>query len=176
MQRFLQLIMLIACYRLLPHPANLSPIVSISLFSGILIASNQMRYVLPIAAMLVADVVIGFYASLPFTYLAVGLCVYFGSLYKGRLNFKYTAFMSCIGALTFDLVSNFGTWIVSRMYPHTFAGLIECYAAAVPFMQRTLCATLFYSYLLLCMVKIRDYLRHRIVTTGASNMLHNRVF
>jgi hypothetical protein len=38
-----------------------------------------------------------------------------------------------IGPTSFFLVNNFAVWIGSTMYPHTLAGLGECYVAALAF-------------------------------------------
>jgi len=45
----------------------------------------------------------------------------------------------------FFVVTNFGTWAVSGMYPMTLAGLAACYLAAIPFFQNTVVGDLFYS-------------------------------
>ncbi len=36
--------------------------------------------------------------------------------------------------LLYDIWTNFGWWIITPMYPHTAAGLLQCYAMGVPFM------------------------------------------
>jgi hypothetical protein len=38
-----------------------------------------------------------------------------------------------LGPTSFFLVSNFAVWIGSNMYPHTLAGLGDCYVAALAF-------------------------------------------
>ena len=53
-------------------------------------------------------------------------------------------------SLSFFLVSNFGVWLASGHggYPHTWAGLIECYAMGVPFLWRTLLGDGLYTFVL----------------------------
>ncbi len=41
-------------------------------------------------------------------------------------------------SLGFFLVSNFATWAVWTMYPHSPSGLIACYVAALPFFRNQL--------------------------------------
>jgi hypothetical protein len=53
-----------------------------------------------------------------------------------------------VASVLFFLVTNFGTWALSGMYPHTLAGLGACYVAAIPFFQNTLAGDLFYAALL----------------------------
>jgi NADH:ubiquinone oxidoreductase subunit 4 (subunit M) len=57
---------------------------------------------------------------------------------------------SAVGAsVIFFIVSNFGVWLTSPMYPLNLGGLAACYTAAIPFFHNTLagdivyCATLF---------------------------------
>jgi hypothetical protein len=40
------------------------------------------------------------------------------------------------GSIQFFVVTNFACWVL--WYPHTAAGLVACYVAAVPFFQNTL--------------------------------------
>ncbi|MCA1714808.1 MAG: hypothetical protein LC715_06785, partial [Gammaproteobacteria bacterium] len=55
---------------------------------------------------------------------------------------------SLAGSVLFFLVTNFGTWLGSSMYPQTGAGLVAAYAAGIPFFQWTVLGTLFYAALL----------------------------
>jgi len=48
----------------------------------------------------------------------------------------------------FFLVTNFGAWLGSPIYPQTGAGLVAAYVAGIPFFQNTLLGTLFYSALM----------------------------
>jgi hypothetical protein len=44
----------------------------------------------------------------------------------------------------FFLVSNFGCW-PGNFYPQNFGGLMQCYAAGIPFIKGTMLGDLFYS-------------------------------
>jgi hypothetical protein len=46
-----------------------------------------------------------------------------------------------LGPTSFFVVSNFAVWAGSAMYPHTLAGLVSCYAAAIPFYRNDLAST-----------------------------------
>jgi hypothetical protein len=52
---------------------------------------------------------------------------------------------SLVGSVLFFLITNFGVWLGSSMYPQTGAGLIATYVAGIPFFQNTVLGTLFYS-------------------------------
>jgi hypothetical protein len=46
-----------------------------------------------------------------------------------------------LGPTSFFVVSNYAVWAAGGMYPHTPAGLLTCYAAAVPFYRNDLIST-----------------------------------
>jgi hypothetical protein len=46
-----------------------------------------------------------------------------------------------LGPTSFFIVSNYAAWAGSRMYPHTLAGLRDCYVAALPFYRNDLLST-----------------------------------
>jgi hypothetical protein len=52
------------------------------------------------------------------------------------------------GALLFFAVTNFGVWAVYPTYPKTWAGLQQCFVAAIPFFRNTLTADVVYTILL----------------------------
>ena len=51
-------------------------------------------------------------------------------------------------SLGFFMVSNFAVWLVWNMYPHSFAGLLTCYAAALPFYRNQFLSDMLFSALM----------------------------
>ncbi len=51
-------------------------------------------------------------------------------------------------SLAFFVLSNFAVWAFSGMYSLTVAGLIQCYVAALPFLQNTVAGDLFWTAVL----------------------------
>jgi hypothetical protein len=78
-----------------------------------------------------------------FPWLASG-----GMTLKNRSNWFRIPLGATCGAVIFFVVSNFGVWLQSGMYPHTLAGLADCYTLALPFFRNTLTGDLVYSGLL----------------------------
>jgi len=62
-------------------------------------------------------------------------------LLSTKVSFVRGAAAALLGPTSFFVVSNFGVWASSGMYPHTLGGLIACYAAAVPFYRNDLLST-----------------------------------
>jgi len=144
----LSAIVVAAVLRLVPHPANFTPIGAMALFSGAYLGRRGLAFAAPLGAMVLSDAVLGFYSGFWITYVAVALIVAVGFLALSRVSVLRIAGAAIASSVLFFLVSNFGTWAMSGMYPHTLAGLSACYVAAVPFFQYTVAGDLFYAALL----------------------------
>jgi hypothetical protein len=137
-----------AALRLVPHPPNFSPIDAMALFSGAYLGRRWVAFAAPMAALLLSDIVLGFYPGMWVQYLAVILVVLIGWAALKRVSVLRVGAATIASSLLFFAVTNFGTWALSGMYPQTMAGLAACYVAAIPFFQNTLAGDLFYSVLL----------------------------
>ena len=143
----LVLIFFAAFSRLIPHAPNFTPVISIALFAGAYL-HKKFAFFVPIAAMLVSDLVVGFYnpASMAFVYGSLLLTVALGLTMKNRISIMKVGGLSLAGAVLFFALTNFGVWIVpNSMYPRTFAGLVECFVMAIPFFGNTIFSVLIYS-------------------------------
>src|SRR5262245_55556806 len=81
------LIVLAAASRLLPHPPNFAPVAAIGLYAGSH-PSRRVGWLIPIAALLLSDLVLGFYhpVAMLWNYLAFVACLLLGAgwLSRGR--------------------------------------------------------------------------------------------
>ncbi|HUP68153.1 MAG TPA: DUF6580 family putative transport protein [Sphingomicrobium sp.] len=137
-----------ATLRLVPHPPNFSPIDAMALFSGAYLGRRWLALAAPIAALLVSDMVLGFYPGFWIQYAAVVLIVLLGSMALTRVSLARVGGAALASSILFFLVTNFGVWALGTIYPMTLSGLGACYVAAIPFFQNTLSGDLFYSALL----------------------------
>ena len=69
--------------------------------------------------------------------------------------------------MLFFVVTNFGTWLVSGMYPLSASGLAACYVAAIPFFQNTVAGDLFYATLLFGGFRLAELLMPQLRAGGA---------
>lgn len=134
--------------RLLPHPPNFTPLVAAALFSGALCRDWRLALAVPLAAMLLADLWLGLHATLAFVYLGMALAVAVGRGLGSRRQPAPLLAAGTLAAVLFFLVSNLGVWSTQGLYPHTAAGLVACYVAALPFFTNTLAATLLWGAVL----------------------------
>ena len=134
--------------RLIPHPPNFSPIAALALFGGASFASKRAAFLVPLAALFLSDLVLGFYSITPVVYGSFALITCLGFWLRKRQSVSRVAVASVMAAVLFFLVTNFGVWALDSLYPRTLPGLAECYTAAIPFFRNTLASDLFYSALL----------------------------
>lgn len=166
------------------YPWNFSPLTAVCLFGGAFLASRRMSFVLPLATLLISDVVIALVSGHPewgfpltpegtftmarfgrwvFTYACFGLAVVLGSLLKGQKPKGLAAKALALGLsfeVVFFLASNFLVWTNFGMseapiYPMTFAGLLTCYYVALPFVVKSLLGTTAFTLLLFSPLAVR---------------------
>lgn len=135
------LIALVAFSRLIPHWPNFTPVMAIALFAGFSLGSRILRFVVPLAAMVISDVVLGtilgsgwmLHDTTLFVYGAVVLGVLIGMAMKESARWKQVVGGGALASVMFFLVSNFGVWAGGTMYPMNFTGLVACYEAGLLF-------------------------------------------
>lgn len=152
----LALIAFTVLYRLAVHyaagaiPWNFTPVEAVALFGGACFADRRLALAVPLVALFAADLFIGFYGwMMPVVYGCVALTVMAGFALRGRVRVWNTVVAAIGSATGFYLITDFAVWLGGTMYPHTAAGLMASYVAALPFYQYgTLPGTLIWSALL----------------------------
>ncbi|MBT7928725.1 hypothetical protein HN682_02235 [Candidatus Peregrinibacteria bacterium] len=159
------LIILGVAARFFPHPPNFAPIAAIALFGGLYL-NKKIAFVLPIAAMLVSDLFIGFYSwkMMAAVYLSFILMVGIGLLVKRNKKFSTILGGTLLGSLLFFLITNAAVWIFGTMYPHTIAGLITSYTMAIPFFKNTLMGNIFFVGVLIGSMEMIIVLKDRLLS------------
>jgi hypothetical protein len=137
-----------AALRLVPHPPNFTPIAAMALFGGAHLERRWLAFAVPLGAMLLSDLLIGFHSGMAFVYASFASVVLIGWAVRARLTPLRIGGAALASSALFFVVTNFGTWLLSGMYPHTATGLASCYVAAIPFFQNTVAGDLVYSGLL----------------------------
>ena len=106
---------------------------------------------MPIAILAISDLLLPAYNSLGvlvIKYVAMSLPVVFGrwlaSGTRGWAAFWRLSVCGLAPATIFFFTTNLAVWVFQSDYPKTFAGLVECYAAGVPFFRAMLAGDLYY--------------------------------
>jgi len=144
----LSAILAVAALRLVPHPFNFTPVGAMALFSGAYLGRRALAFVAPLGALLLSDLVLGFYHGMATVYVSTALIAVLGMVALQHRSALRVGASAIAGSLLFFVLTNFGMWWFSGFYPHTLAGIEACYIAAIPFFQNTLAGDLFYAGLL----------------------------
>ena len=138
------IILVAALSRLLPHPFNFTPIGAIALFGGAQFSRKYLAFLVPLAAMLISDLLLGFHGTMWAVYLAFILTVAIGMGFLRKITAGRVFGSALVSSVLFFLITNFAVWYGSSgFYPQTLAGLGACYAAGLQFYQQTFFGNLF---------------------------------
>ncbi|MEE4257690.1 MAG: DUF6580 family putative transport protein [Bacteroidales bacterium] len=123
-----------ALMRLIPHWPNFTPIAAMALFGGAYFGRKYLAFAIPLIAMLLSDLVIGFHEGMMAVYIAFAITVSIGLLLRKRINPATVAGASLTSSVLFFLITNFAAWLTSpQLYPATFEGLMSAYTAGLVF-------------------------------------------
>jgi hypothetical protein len=156
-----------ALSRLLPHPANFTPIAAMALAGGVYF-NKRIAFVIPLAALLISDLFIGFHNTIFFVYGSFVLIGFLGLWLQTHKKPLPILGATLLSSILFFVITNFGVWVTGGgwFYPRTWQGLIECYALALPFFRNTVAGDLLYTGVLFGLFEFSHYaLRLRENTT-----------
>lgn len=140
----LALIVLAVVSRLLPHPANFAPVAAVAIFGGAVLPRKVALWV-PLAAMMVSDLIIGFYTIMPIVWACYALIALASSIWLRRQTIARGAALTLGASIFFFIVTNFAVWAAGGMYTHTWSGLMHCYVMALPFFRNTVLSDAIYT-------------------------------
>jgi len=167
-------ILIAALSRVLPHPYNFAPMGAMSLFGAAYFTDKKFSFLLPLFAFFVSDLLVNnllyasFYDGFVFLtpgfywmYGSIALIVLAGMLILKKVNLKTVVAGSLSASIIFFLVTNFGAWLGSPMYPQSLSGLMMSYSAGIPFFHYTIAGDLIYSGV---MFGAFEYARRKVPT------------
>lgn len=134
-------ILIAVWFRLIPHLPNFTPVTSLALFSGIMLKRKWLSISIPLVAMILSDLVLGFSSISMWVYLGF-ISISMVGWFLDKMNTKSIL----LSSLIFFIISNFGVWMLD--YSHTIEGLMMCYTLAIPFFGYSIIGDLFWGYTL----------------------------
>ena len=132
--------------RLIIHVDNFTPVIALALFGGVYLKKKQ-AILLPFLLFAVTDIILGFHQTMLFTWGSVALIVIIGLAVRKNKNWATVLGGGLTSAVLFYIVTNFGVWMMTEMYPLRLTGLAECYVAAIPYFRSSLLSTLIYGFI-----------------------------
>ena len=141
------LLFIAALSRVLPHPPNFAPLIAIALFGGATLPRAGWAALATFGALVASDLVLGVfpYEGMPWVYGAMVAILLLGRALQARRSAGSIAIVTFGSGLLFFVVTNFGVWLTGQLYPRTFAGLVTCFAMALPFYGNQVAADFTYA-------------------------------
>ena len=137
------IIFLVSLTRLVPHLPNFTPILALAIFGGAFLTNKRTALCVPIIAMFLSDLIIGFHSQIYAVYLSIIALSLLGNMIEKK-NIINLGIVGVSGSLFFFIVTNFSVWLTDGLYPLNVTGLMQCYIMAIPFFQNTLISTLLF--------------------------------
>ncbi len=147
--------------RVIPHPANMTAVGAMALFSGSKLGLWKGTGVI-VVTMVLTDMIYGFHSVMWATYGSLIITLFLGRFLRKDNDIVRLIGFSFVSSLIFYLVTNFAVWAVpGSVYPKTPAGLMESYILALPFFRNSLigdfvyASIFFYGYEFVWMINTR---------------------
>jgi len=136
--------------RLLPHVPGVWPVAATALFAGRTFRIPALALIVPLAATALSGLAFADddWRVTLVVYAAVLVPVFAGILarrWQGALPLVIGIVSS---SLIFFAATNLAVWAFTDMYPMTYQGLVQCYVAALPFLDRTVFGDLIWTAVL----------------------------
>ena len=158
--RLLALVLIAAgvFFRLMPHPDNFTPALSLALFAGVTLPP-ALALSVPLFLMMISDWVIGPHSLYLVVWASFLLMVGVG-IWAGKVPGWKRPLMGIVGgSFAFFVLSNLGVFLFENMYPKTWAGLVECFVMALPFFRNSMAGDLFYTFCLFSLFAAAQWMR-----------------
>ena len=137
------------------HVPEFSPIFGALLFAGARLRKRDAVW-FPVMVLTICDWILTtrvFHMEVRWghavTLLAFAAMAWTGGLLRQNLTVLRFAGCAVAGPTAYFFISNFGVWLCWDLYPHTWAGVIACYVAALPYYRNSLLSTFVVGALLL---------------------------
>lgn len=129
--------------RFVIHIPNFTPVLAMAMFAG-MVLPRQKAIVLPIVLMALTDLILGFHSTMFFTWGSMILIAFIGEEMKSKSSVTKVFGGGFFASILFFVISNFGVWLMTGLYPKTFEGFVQCYIMAIPFFKWTFISTCCY--------------------------------
>lgn len=150
--------------RVLPHPPNVTPMTAICLFSGMALGYRFLTFVLPFVVLYASDFLINntigrvfisdtseiiFWTDfMNYTYGSYFLIILLSAYFLKNAKTQSVVLMAVGSGILFFLLTNFSSFVGISIYPKSFAGLMLCYEAGLPFFRISIIGDIVFALIL----------------------------
>jgi len=151
MKALIALLLISVGTRMLPHLPNFTAAFPVALFAGFYFSKRWVALSVALFPIMLTDLYLGFHESMMIVYACLAFTVFLGGWLhtqessSGKRRLANIVGTSLVSATVFFVGSNFAVWAMTSMYLKTWAGLMDCFIAAIPFFRTLVAANLFYS-------------------------------
>lgn len=156
------LIFLVVAWRVLEHPFNATPMIAVMLFSAAIFSKWSWKIIVPVAAILLSDLLIelkngyGFHSATGMVYGTFALIFVLGYFILQKINPVRVITAALVGSIAFFLVTNFALFYPAAAvpnpalghYPHNWTGILASYEAGLPFYRNMVVGDLVFTIFL----------------------------
>ena len=146
-----------ALSRIIPHAPNFTAVGAMALFGAHYFKNKAWSFAIPILALWISDIILNnlvynvagssfslFNSGMLYIYGAFAAMILFGIFFLKKINLSRLLFSGVVIGIIFFLITNFGVWFTSTMYPDTWSGLIACYTAGLAFLRNSIIGNVFF--------------------------------
>lgn len=114
---------------------NVTPMAGVALAAGAVFPNPAVAASVPLAAMAISNLALPGYGDTAMAVIVFAAMAWPVLLGRFVRSGQWLAILggALASSLVFFLTTNFACWALTTMYPHTAAGLAECFVAALPF-------------------------------------------
>jgi len=155
----------------MPHPWNFTPVAAALLYFGARGSRRQLW--IPFVMLAASDVILTKFVYVYqftwdhyFTWLWYAAILLLGTNLCENTSLREVKDWLRIGgaaiggSVSFFIVSNFAVWACWPTYPKSFAGLVTCYAAGIPFFSHTLAGDMLFAAAIFGLPALASTLAH----------------
>lgn len=138
-------------YRLIPvyfpgyYIPNFTPIAAIALLGGTLLNRKLSAVLIPLLALLLSDMIIGFHSYMPAVYISFTITAIIGFAVRKNVSILSVFSASIASSLIFYFITNLAVWYSSPFYTQDISGLTRCYIMGLPFLRNEAIGDLFFN-------------------------------
>jgi len=147
--------------RLLPHPANITAVGGLALFSGAKFGLRK-SMMLVLVTMFISDAFIGFHSLMWATYGSMLLAMLIGKWIGRQPRISRLVGGIVTSSIVFFVITNFAVWAATPLYPKTVNGFFDCYIMAIPFFRNSLVGDTLYTCVFFSLEAVLEGMRLRL--------------
>ena len=122
------IIFLVSLTRLVPHLPNFTPILALALFGGAYLPSKKTAFLIPISAMFLSDLILGFHSQIYAVYGCILILSFLGRTIQNKISILNLTITGISGSLIFFILTNFSVWCPAFPFSKTSRHFRSCFS------------------------------------------------